>query len=271
MRRRFLGIICLLYSGIIIYVWIFSKLKNFLAPNMQIYLKLSFFPFLLMGLILLFNKKVHYKFKLSDLILVLPLVMLILSGDGRLTLGLANNRMTSVTSEKEVNNSEVEQDDKDNEIEEDNNEYENYDFEDTYFDIIDENYIDLSEYLTYYPKGRKYAGETIRVRGFTVNSASYLPDGYFLVGKYAISCCAADAGFTGFIVKMDNNKIKNNTWYEIEGVLEKGIDKEGYNMMYIKIVNIKEIDSKDEEEYVYQCYVYDNGYCAEVTKYNLEY
>ena len=37
--------------------------------------------------------------------------------------------------------------------------------------------------------------------------------------------------------------------------------------LYIKVTNIKEIDSKGEEMYAYACYTYDDGECASVQKY----
>ena len=104
-----------------------------------------------------------------------------------------------------------------------------------------------------------------------MKKASYLSKGYFAIGKYAISCCAADAGFTGFIAKYDNSKITKDKWYEVEGILEKGKDADGYNIMYINVINIKEISSTEEEQYVYPCYAYDGGYCEAIQKYNLEY
>ena len=285
MSKRHLGLICLLYSGIFGYVVIFDKLKLFLAPGMQIYIKLSIIPMLLIGLVMLFNNKVHYKFKISDLVLLLPLIMLIFSGDGRLTASLANNKMTNFNSNQKTktekaiaNNQEsLGENKKDNEIiERETTEAileqstENYDFSNVDFNVIDASYGELSGYLTYAPKASKYEGKTIRVRGFTIKNASYLSEGYFAIGKYEISCCVADAAFTGFFAKYDTNKIKNDTWYEIEGILEKGNDKEGNDTMYIKVINIKEIDSKNEEQYVYPCYAYDNGTCAEISKYNLE-
>ena len=117
----------------------------------------------------------------------------------------------------------------------------------------------------------KYEGKTIRVRGFAIKKADFLPNGYFAIGKYAISCCAADAGFTGFMSKYDNDKIKVNRWYEVEGILRKGKDKDNNDTMYIEVINIKEIDSKKEEQYVYPCYSYGDNSCSEMTKYNLEY
>ncbi len=41
--------------------------------------------------------------------------------------------------------------------------------------------------------------------------------------------------------------------------------------MYIEVINIKDISSKGEEQYVYPCYVYDNDSCGALSKYDLEY
>ena len=72
-------------------------------------------------------------------------------------------------------------------------------------------------------------------------------------------------------VKYDISRIEENAWYEIEGVLKKGTDNDGYDILYIDVANIHKIDLKNEEQYVYPCYAYDNGTCKDVTKYNLEY
>ena len=269
MMKRFLGVICLLYSGIIIYVALFDKLKFFLAPQMQIYIKLSVIPLIIIGLVMLFNRNVNYKFKISDLILLLPLILLIFSGDGRLTSSFANNRTTPLnlnrnkSEDKTVEKKEIEQQNSENK--------KSYDFSKPYFNVIDESYKELSEYLPFNPKAEKYKGKTIRLRGFIINKLEFLQDEYFAIGKYAISCCAADAGFTGFIAKYDKNKIEDGKWYEVEGILKKGKDKEGFDIMYIEVINIKEINSKDEEQYVYPCYSYKDGSCKEMSKYNLEY
>lgn len=263
MKKRFLGIICLLYSGIILYAWISNNLKNFLAPNMQIYLKISLIPLIIMGFIMLFDKRVHYKFKVSDLVLIIPLIMIIFASDGKLTLTFADNRIANYNTEKTSTDDYVE------EVEETDENTETYDLSSIDFDVIDSTYDILGNYITYEKSASKFEGKTIRVRGFSVTKATYLQKGYFAIGKYLISCCAADAEFVGFIAKYDISKIKNNTWYEIEGVLQKGKDNEKYDIMYVKVINIKEIDSKDEEQYVYPCYSYDDGLCLEVRKYGL--
>ena len=269
MKNKFLGIICILYSAIIIYTLIFDILKNFLAPNMRIYIEVSSIILIFIGLVLLFNKSSHYKFKISDLILLLPLIMIIISSDGRLSNNVATNRLTNIkviktdktkTKEKEEIKEEIKEDkviiDKDNF---------NIDFE-----VIDENYYSLADFISFPgTKYKEYENKGIKVRGFTIKESNYVPDGYFLLGKYTITCCAADAELAGFYVKLDDYEIKDDSWYEIEGVLKK-IKYQGLNVMTINIINIKEIDEGSEELYVYPCYAYGDGTCKEFTKYNLK-
>ena len=237
---------------------------------MQIYIKLSIVPMLFIGIVVLLDDKFSYKFKISDLVLLLPIVLLVLAGDGRLTANFASNRTMNFNNKERTKTEKVKNEEKE-EKREPEDVKETYDFSKPYFEIVDANYNELSNYITYAPKADKFEGKTIRVRGFSIKYASYLPDGYFALGKYSITCCAADAGFTGFIIKYDTNEIFSNKWYEIEGVLEKGTDADGYDIMYINAINVKVISSKEEEQYIYPCYSYGDGSCKEIEEYNLEY
>ena len=261
--KKFLGIICLIYSGIIAYVWIFNEIKNFLAPTMQIYLKVSLFPLVVIGLVLYFEEHIHYKFKVTDIILLLPIIMFVFAGNGRLSASFATNRMnfSNKVSSKKVD--EYSSDDKNINIKD-------YDFTNPDFEIIDENYYELANYLTFLVDANKYEGKTVRVRGMASKVGEYISGNYIGIGKYGITCCAADAGFVGFLVKLDNNNIKVNHWYEVEGVLTKTKDNAGYEVLALTLAGVKEIDAKSEEQYVYSCYTYGDGTCSEVDKYNLE-
>lgn len=261
--KRYLGIVCLLYSGIFGYVVLFDKLKNFLAPSMQIYLKLSIIPLLVIGIIMLTNKS-HYKFKVIDLVLLIPLVFLVLAGDGRLTSSFASNRSGKFNASDRVKNTDLKEK---NDVEE--KVVDEYDFSNPYFQINDTNYIDLAYYFAEAPKASKFMGKTIKVKGFALKDLEFMDSNYFAVGKYEISCCAADASYIGYIAKYDISKISPDKWYEIEGVLDIGKDKEGYDIVYINVINLKEISS--EEQYVYPCYSYGENACKELEKYNLEY
>lgn len=256
MKKKYLGIVCFIYSLLIIFIWLSGRLDNFIAPNMQIYLKLSIIPMTIMGIVIILNK-IHYKFKSSDLVLLIPIMMIFLAGDGNLTMSLASNKISRFR-----NNSD------DDIIEVDYNQ--DYDFDDVYFDIKDSTYSYLANYITYMTGAKKYVGKTIRVKGFTIDYSDYLLDGYYALGKYAITCCAADAEIAGFIIKTDED-IKLNEWYEVEGVLEQGKDNEGYNIMVINVINIKKASSKGESQYVYSCETYGKKACEELQKYDLEY
>lgn len=277
MKKKYLGIICIIYCSIIIYVKLTGHLGNYLAPQMQKYILLSIIPLILMAFTFIFNNNIHHHFKLSDIILLIPVLFLLLAGDGRLTMSLANNRNgfnTNMQKNKSVS-SKTDNSDDNNDTKTDlkeNKEEENLDFSKVDFDIIDSNYNELTGYLTYSEKAiQKYVGKTIKIRGFTMMKGAFIPNNMFAIGKYSINCCAADAGYIGMFVRYDISKIEENAWYEIEGVLKKGIDNDGYDILYIDVVNIHKIDSKNEEQYVYPCYAYDNGSCKDVTKYNLEY
>lgn len=266
MKKKYLGLICLLYAGIILFVNHYNILRNFLAPTMQIYLKCSVPVLLIIALVIFYSDKFHYKFKITDLILILPVVMLIFAGDGRLSTNLAANRSSNIKVEKKTTKTTTSTKKEDKKINE-----EELDFTNVDFDVVDEDYLDLANYLTYNSKAEAYIGKTIRVRGFTIGDNSYLPNGLYGLGKYGVSCCVADAGFMGFIINANGHKIKGSTWYEVEGYIERAKDLSGHDIFPITVVNIKEIDEKDEDEYVYPCYQYGDGSCEKLKKYDLKY
>ena len=275
MKNKFIGIICFVYAFIIAYVWLFDLMKSFLAPNMQLYLKASIIPMIIMGTVLLTNKKINYKFKTSDLVLLLPLVMIFLAGNGNLSMAFAKSKITSISNrleKKEKVSVDVRpQVPVDYEIVKKEDNDEPVVLDQIYFEIEDSNYSYLAVYFTYMSGAKKFIGKTIKVRGFAIDYSDYLTDDYFALGKYAITCCAADAEFSGFMIKFNSFKIKYGKWYEVEGVLEEGQDREGYSVMTINATSIKEISSKDEEQYVYSCASYGNGKCESLLKYDLDY
>ena len=266
MKKKYLGLICLLYAGIILFVNHYNILRNVLAPQMQIYLKCSVPVLVLMALIIFYSDKFHYNFKITDLVLILPLIMLIMAGDGRLTTSFASNRASNIKTKNNSVKKTSTVNKKDPKIDESKLNFETVDFE-----VVDENYLDLGNYLMYNSKAEAYIGKTIRVRGFTIGDNSYLPEGLYGLGKYGVSCCVADAGYMGYIIKPNGHKIKENTWYEVEGYIERHSDLSGHDIFPITVVNIKEIDGKNEEEYVYPCYQYDDGSCDKLKKYDLKY
>lgn len=299
MKKHFLGIVCFAYTFLILYVKFSNNLKNYLAPQMQKYILWSVPVLFLIGLVMYFNNHIHYKFKFSDLVLLLPILMIIFAGNGRLSTSLANNRnnfsntskqkVSSVTKDNNKTDAKKENDleeskEENSEITKTGEETTNnsvqeqtptYDFSSIDYDVVDASYSMLSGILSYPESSgydlNKFVGKKIRVRGFAVKKGlPYLPSGYFAIGKYIISCCVADAGYGGFFAKYDLKRIKEDTWYEIEGILEKTQDNYGDNVLAIKVININEIDGNKEEQYAYPCYSYDDGSCSIIDKYDLE-
>ena len=297
MKKRFLGIICLIYVALILYVKLTGNLGNYLAPQMQKYIIWSVVPLLIIGLVICLNNHISYKFKFTDIVLLLPIVMIIFAGDGRLTASLANNRNTlykntsnkvisndeeQIENKEESNTSQEEQTNEETSKEENKTEEKNneeivtpepeYDFSTVDYDVVDASYSMLTGILTY-PNLNGYdinyfVGKKIRVKGFAVKNLQYLSNEYFAVGKYIITCCTADASFGGFFAKYDLNKIKENTWYEVEGVFDTVKDNDGYKALVINVINIKEIDGSKEEQYAYPCYSYDDGSCSALNNYD---
>lgn len=266
--KKFLGFICLIYSSIIVYVWAFDKIKYFLSPTLSIYLKIALFPLLIIGIILIFSKNDSSKFKISDLVLFLPLLMIVLCGNSRLNSSLANNRILNTLSDYQIEISENRDEIIENNFKTDNDKVEEYDFSKVDFDVVDEAYSYLTTYFSNTKYYYKHEGQTIKLRGFVVKS-KYVPNGYFAIGKYEISCCAADAGLVGFISRYDG-EVKDGSWVEIEGVLETIKSSTGKNMIGVHVINLKEIDESTEELYVYPCYAYDDeGSCKALSKYTL--
>lgn len=271
MRNKFLGIICFIYSIIISYVWISGNLKNYLAINMQSYIKLSIIPLFILGIGLLFFSKKKNKFKVTDFILLLPLFLIFIAGDGRLTVSFANNRVSDYNNKKVKITDDKETDYKKDIVDDldykDNN---NIDFSNIKYDIVDEAYNELAIFFSFDSKAKKHEGETIKVRGFALENESYITDGYFMIGKYIITCCAADSSFVGYTVKKGDFKVKSGAWYEIEGVLEKTDSNDENSIMAIRVVNIKSIDKNSEEQYIYQCFAYDkDGSCSKLLEYDM--
>jgi uncharacterized repeat protein (TIGR03943 family) len=225
---------------------------------MQMYLKISIVPITIIGIIFVVCD-ISYKFKTSDLLLLIPLIVVIVAGDGNLSVSFAQNKVIKMTRR---DNSEVVIDSSTDIVEREG---------DFYFDIDDSVYSYLADYITYMAGSQKYVGKTIRFKGFAVDYSEYLPSDYAAIGKYYISCCAADAEFSGFVVKIGDVNIEENFWYEVEGVLELAKDNDGYDIMTVVPTSINKIEQGKESQYVYQCNNYGDGKCSNLLEYDLGY
>lgn len=71
------------------------------------------------------------------------------------------------------------------------------------------------------PEPERYKDLKAKLSGFVLKDPT-LPADYFLISRFVISCCAADARPVGIPVKYDpqKNSFKNDQWIELEGVFD---------------------------------------------------
>lgn len=85
-----------------------------------------------------------------------------------------------------------------------------------------------------------YAGERADVIGFVYHDPR-LEENQFLVGRFAVSCCAADAFAVGVIVQSEDAAAwASNQWVHVSGKVQVG-QLDGNNMPLILAESIKEV------------------------------
>ncbi|MDR9403511.1 MAG: TIGR03943 family protein [Halothece sp. Uz-M2-17] len=82
----------------------------------------------------------------------------------------------------------------------------------------DRSLIDWIKTINAYPEPDAYQGEKVKVRGFVIEK-DQLPNQYFLLAQFIITCCAIDAYPVALAVKLPHSDqhYTNDTWLEIEG------------------------------------------------------
>jgi uncharacterized repeat protein (TIGR03943 family) len=78
--------------------------------------------------------------------------------------------------------------------------------------------VDWVRTLNVYPEPDSYTGQKVNVQGFTIYPTE-LGQEYFLLARFVVTCCAADAYPIGLPVKLKENfeKFPPDTWLQVEG------------------------------------------------------
>ena len=98
-----------------------------------------------------------------------------------------------------------------------------YDLDADIVEIADEDYgifyVDVME------NPEKYEGKTMRFKGMTLKSRE-LSAGYFVPGRMAMTCCADDTSFIGYICKSPYaKKMKLGDWVEVTATMKMEYQK----------------------------------------------
>ncbi len=78
--------------------------------------------------------------------------------------------------------------------------------------------VDWVRELNVYPEPDKYSGQKVKVQGFVIHPPNLEKD-YLFLGKFVLTCCAADAYPVGLPLKLTPNseQYTPDTWLEVEG------------------------------------------------------
>ncbi|SHK95876.1 TIGR03943 family putative permease subunit [Desulforamulus aeronauticus] len=93
---------------------------------------------------------------------------------------------------------------------------------------------------------QRYLGKELEVTGFILHHKALKPDQY-LVARYAIACCAADATIIGFVVE-GTTSIPDNSWVKIRGTVTH-FDQDSQPI--VKVTSIEQIE-QPTDPYIYQ-------------------
>ncbi|MEB4870201.1 TIGR03943 family protein [Priestia megaterium] len=98
----------------------------------------------------------------------------------------------------------------------------------------------------------QFIGKKIEVNGFVYREKGF-KDSQFVVARFGISCCAADASVYGLLSTLENaSALKKDTWVHIKGIIQKTT----YNGEIVPYIQVQEIESIDQPDnpYVYELY-----------------
>ncbi len=81
--------------------------------------------------------------------------------------------------------------------------------------------IDWVRTLNAYPEPDAYQGQPAKVMGFVLHLPE-LPENYFLISRFIVTCCAVDAYPIGIPVQLEVNRntYPPDTWLEITGIMK---------------------------------------------------
>lgn len=97
--------------------------------------------------------------------------------------------------------------------------------------------------LQVYPEPDAYVGQKAKIQGFAVHPNN-LSNQYFLLTRFVITCCAADAYPVSLPIKLtqgDRSSFKVDQWFEVEGDVISETLADGKRQVVVQSSNIRPI------------------------------
>lgn len=124
---------------------------------------------------------------------------------------------------------------------------------DIHADLIDISDVDYGIwYIDAMDHPEKYAGKMLRFKAMVYKGAR-LPKGYIVPGRMAMTCCADDTAFIGFLCKCSGaESLKSRQWITVtaKAYVEKRAEYSGEDGVVLRAVSVEPAE-KPEEELVY--------------------
>jgi len=109
----------------------------------------------------------------------------------------------------------------------------------------DRTVLDWIKIFNYQADISPFLGQKADVIGFVYHDPR-LPSGHFLVSRFAITCCVADATAIGMAVQSDKtDKLSDNTWIDVKGLVQS-ISIDGHPVPLILADSIQEVKQPDQ-------------------------
>ncbi|MCM3652466.1 TIGR03943 family putative permease subunit [Metabacillus litoralis] len=116
--------------------------------------------------------------------------------------------------------------------------------------LEDENYIAMTTILDKSPE--KFEGKEIEFVGFVYREPDFNED-QFVVARFGLSCCVADASVYGTLATFPNaKKYDEDQWVKVKGNLTK-TEYNDWEIPYVQILSIEQIE-QPKSPYVYETY-----------------
>jgi putative membrane protein len=210
------------------------------------------------------NKNQKQKFLKSDIIYIIPLILVFFLNNGVLSNNQINNKNTNISKTVKKENTEenteenIQENIQENKTQTDVKDVlkitsqdkkikENEESKTEIIKITDSNFMDTL--IDIFDNINDYIEKEIDIDGLVFRD-SQMKNDEFAIGRPVITCCAADAQLSGYLCKNPTDTIlKDNEWINIKATI-KSSKYQGESIPYLIIKEVKSI-SKPKNEYVY--------------------
>lgn len=113
--------------------------------------------------------------------------------------------------------------------------------------VTEENYLDVMTVLDLHLD--RFIGKSIMISGFVYREQD-LAENKFVVARFGMTCCVADASVYGTMVQTEEaSQLENDTWIEVQGI----VTETTYNDMRIPLIDLREFEQIEQPDtpYVY--------------------